>query len=89
MAAFNKDIPTAPIYDEHYRAMQQGSDALRDRILDFLSHRAERETRVRERNNAARKAIAAGWPKSEVMDRYSLSVTAYEQLAGQVRAGSL
>lgn len=68
--------------------MRLGSEALRDRILDFLARRAEREERVRERNDAARRAIAAGWPKAEVVDRYSLSETAYEQLAGQVRAGA-
>lgn len=69
-------------------AMRVGSEALRDRILDFLARRAEREELVRQRNEAARRAIAAGWPKAEVVDRYSLSETAYEQLAGQVRAGA-
>jgi hypothetical protein len=69
-------------------AMRLGSEALRDRILDFLARRAEREELVRQRNEAARRAIAAGWPKAEVVDRYSLSETAYEQLAGQVRAGA-
>lgn len=71
----------------HRAEMERGSAALRDSILAFLEIRKERERRVIERNDAARKAIAAKWPKAEVMDRYSLSDTAYEQLAGQVRAG--
>lgn len=77
-----------PIESAYRTSMRLGSEAPRDRILDFLDRRAERETRVRERNDAARRAIAAGWPKSEVMDRYGLSDTAYEQLAGQVRGGT-
>jgi hypothetical protein len=72
---------------EYESAMKEGSDALRDSINAFLDQRAERERRVIERNDAARKAIAAGWLKAEVQQRYELSETAYEQLAGQVRAG--
>ncbi|CAB4120805.1 hypothetical protein UFOVP5_42 [uncultured Caudovirales phage] len=73
----------------HRADMERGSVTLRDRILAFLDARKDRERRVTERNDAARKAIAAKWPKTEVMDRYGLSDTAYEQLAGQVRAGTL
>ena len=53
--------------------------------LDRLRARHAREKAVRDRNDAARHDIRLGKQRGWVMREHSLSVTAFEQLAGQVR----
>lgn len=72
---------------EHRALMQQGSDALRDRILALLAQREGRFTAQTKRHSAARKAIAKGIAREEVMSLFDLSATAYDDLTGQVKAG--
>lgn len=71
----------------HRNSMQAGSDALRDRILAVLAKREERQTAQTDRYSAARRAIAKGIDRETVMSFFDLSPTAYDDLAGQVRAG--
>lgn len=77
----------APGDFEHRASMQQGSDSLRDRILALLAQREGRFTAQTKRHTAARKAIAKGIDREEVMALFDLSATAYDDLAGQVKAG--
>lgn len=72
---------------EHRTSMQQGSDALRDRILALLAQREGKFTAQTKRHTAARKAIAKGIAREEVMSLFDLSATTYDDLAGQVKAG--
>lgn len=72
---------------EHRISMQQGSDALRDRILALLAQRDGKFAAQTKRHSAARKAIAKGIDRDEVMSLFDLSATAYDDLAGQVKAG--
>ncbi|WP_072378780.1 hypothetical protein [Novosphingobium sp. NDB2Meth1] len=71
----------------HRTAMQQGSNALRDRILAMLAQRDGKFTAQTKRHAAARKAIARGVDREQVMSLFDLSATAYDDLAGQVREG--
>ena len=71
----------------HRLSMQQGSDALRDRILDFLAKRDSKFTAQTKLHKAARRAIAKGVDREQVMSLFDLSATAYDDLAGQVRQG--
>lgn len=71
----------------HRLAMQQGSNGLRDRILDLLAKRDGRFSALTKRHSAARKAIAKGIAREDVMTLFELSATAYDDLAGQVREG--
>lgn len=73
----------------HRDAMRTGSDALRDRILDTLNARQERFSEQIKRHDAARRAIAKGIDRDQVMSLFDLSATAYDDLAGQVRAGAV
>lgn len=52
-----------------------------------LSVRHAREQWVRDRNAAVIKDIRRNQPPIRIMKRHRLSITAYEQLAAQVRAG--
>lgn len=72
----------------HRAAMEQGSITLRDRIHTLLADRQAKFGEVLDRNDAARVDIRKDMPRDVVMRRHDLSVTAYEQLAGQVRAGA-
>lgn len=76
------------VKDEKYReAMEQASKALRSRIETALAERNQREAERRRINEAARYDIRLGKQKGWIMREHGLSETAYEQLAGQVRAG--
>jgi hypothetical protein len=55
--------------------------------LDRLDRRHAREQALRDRNDAARRAIAAGCSATVVIMEFGLSRTACAQLAGHVRAG--
>lgn len=72
---------------EYRSSMKLGSDALRDRILALLAQRDGKFTAQTKRHTAARKAIAKGIAREEVMALFDLSATAYDDLAGQVKAG--
>lgn len=72
---------------EHRTSMKLGSDALRDRILALLAQRDSKFTAQTKRHDAARRAIAKGIDREEVMSLFDLSATAYDDLAGQVKAG--
>jgi hypothetical protein len=73
--------------EAHATAMEAGSAALRDRIDAALMERHKREQAFRDRNDAARLAIKGGARRNDVMAAFGLSATAYDQLAGHVRAG--
>ncbi|KUR71198.1 hypothetical protein AQZ52_11040 [Novosphingobium fuchskuhlense] len=72
----------------HREAMQEGSATLRDRILAMLAERDGKFSAQVAGHDQARRAIAKGVSREEVMSLFDLSDTAYEQLAGQVRAGA-
>lgn len=72
---------------EYIASMQEASDALRDRILAMLAEREGRFAAKVRGHEQARQAIAKGIDREKVQSLFALSDTAYEQLAGQVRAG--
>lgn len=57
------------------------------KALDALAARQARESEQRRRLDEARRAIRLGKQRGWIMREFSLSPTAYEQLAGQVRSG--
>lgn len=65
----------------HRAQMTLCCDTLRDRVLDLLDT-------IRWRDAAVRIDIKRGLHRGVVMERHGLSDAAYEQLAGQVRAGA-
>lgn len=74
--------------DRYYaEAMLRGSEMLRERVNAALAPRIARETETRRRNDAARRDIWLGKHRGWIMREHGLSETAYEQLAGHVRAG--
>lgn len=77
----------SPLPSAHEESMRLGSNALRDRILGLLAERDGKFTALTKRHTAARKAIAKGIEREEVMALFDLSATAYDDLAGQVRQG--
>lgn len=68
-------------------AMRRGSENLRDRIFALLAERDAKFSAQVQGHSQARRAIAQGVSPEEVKALFDLSDTAYEQLAGQVRAG--
>jgi hypothetical protein len=72
----------------HHKAMRLGSNALRDRIHALLAERQGRFRAQTTNHKWAREAIRRGnLSRERIMELYELSPTAYEDLAGQVRAG--
>ena len=72
----------------HRAAMREGSENLRNRLLDMLAEREAKFKALVMNHDAARKAIRKGNDKAAVMAEFGLSETAFEQLAAQVRAGA-
>ena len=59
----------------------------RKALPECIAARHAREQAVRDRNEAARRDIKRGLHRGVVMATHGLSVTAFEQLATQVRGG--
>lgn len=72
----------------HRKAMRDGSEKLRARILQTLADRQAKFSERVQLHDAARDDIRRGLCREAIIRNYGLSVTAYEQLAGQVRAGA-
>lgn len=72
---------------EEAEAMRQCSDQLRDRIFALLAERDAKFGAQVQGHSQARRAIAKGVERETIKSLFDLSDTAYEQLAGQVRAG--
>ena len=68
-------------------AMRRGSEELRDRIFALLAERDGKFAALLERHSAARRAIARNIDPETVKAMFDLSDTAYDDLAGHVRAG--
>lgn len=68
-------------------AMRRGSEELRDRIFALLAERNGKFSAILKRNDAARRAIARGIDREQVMNLFDLSPTAYDDLAGHVNEG--
>ena len=75
--------------DDRYASdMERASEDLRNRVLSALAERHKREAARREVNERVRRDIRLGKHKGWIMREHGISETAYEQLAGQVRAGA-
>lgn len=72
---------------EEAEAMRRGSEELRNRIFAMLAERDAKFSAQVQGHSQVRRAIAKGIAPETIKSMFDLSDTAYEQLAGQVRAG--